>query len=503
MASTEASSSSSKRQGADKKQAWFPLSTRESWAQWWSAPTPKAAENRVLSFVPYLQPSADSQNASVLKAPSEIDQTTFPKDKASNNEDPHGPRRWKSERVDLDGTDRWLNEFSIEKVDEQTDNHLVMLHGYGAGLGFFYKNFEPLSRLVGWKLHALDLLGMGCSSRPPFRIHAKTKEAKITEAESWFIDSLEEWRVKKGINRFTLLGHSLGGYMAAAYTLKYPGRVNKLILASPVGIPEDPYAVNDPLPDNPSEGGLATELRQDVDNDSQSRSSTKKTSGPGRPYPKWLTYLWDANVSPFQIVRWSGGFGPRLISGWSSRRFAHLPEDEAKALHEYTFGLFRQKGSSEYALAYILAPGAFARSPLIRRIGGIGRQPLTSSSSSPSKATPNDRLNDMKKPDSSPTKTTFDNNRVETENGIPVVLMYGSHDWMDASAGREAARILNAESRKHRKEGEARENGDAKVVDIQKAGHHLYLDNPEQFNDVITEELRDVEVREKRLGYQS
>ena len=37
--------------------------------------------------------------------------------------------------------------------------------------------------------------------------------------------------------------------MAVAYALKYPGHLNKLILASPVGIPEDPYAVNADMPE--------------------------------------------------------------------------------------------------------------------------------------------------------------------------------------------------------------------------------------------------------------
>lgn len=136
--------------------------------------------------------------------------------------------------------------------------------GYGAGLGFFYKNFEGLSRVKGWKIYALDLLGMGRSSRPAFRIHTKDRQGSIAEAEDWFIDALEEWRVQKRIDRFTLLGHSLGGYMAVAYALKYPGHLNKLVLASPVGIPEDPYAVNAEMP-GPSDSTLANEFTQDQD----------------------------------------------------------------------------------------------------------------------------------------------------------------------------------------------------------------------------------------------
>ena len=45
-------------------------------------------------------------------------------------------------------------------------------------------------------------------------------------------------RVKRGLEKFTLMGHSLGGYLAVCYALKYPGRLDKLILASPVGITE-------------------------------------------------------------------------------------------------------------------------------------------------------------------------------------------------------------------------------------------------------------------------
>lgn len=176
----------------------------------------------------------------------------------------------------LSGKNRALNEFSVERVEEEVEQNLVMLHGYGAGLGFFYRNFEGLSRVPGWKVYALDLLGMGRSSRPPFRIRAKDRQTSIREAENWFIDALEEWRIARKIDRFTLMGHSLGGYMAVAYALKYPGHLNKLVLASPVGIPEDPYAVNAGMPD-PSDSTMANEFSQD---------QTETTNAPIRISPK-------------------------------------------------------------------------------------------------------------------------------------------------------------------------------------------------------------------------
>ena len=406
--------------------------------------------------------------------------------------------------VKLGGRNRALNEFSVERLDEAHEQNLVMLHGYGAGLGFFYKNFEGLSRVPGWTVYALDLLGMGRSSRPPFRVHAKDRQKSITEAEEWFVDALEEWRVKRNIHRFTLLGHSLGGYMAVAYALKYPGHLDKLILASPVGIPEDPYAVNAAMPD-PTDSTVTNEFSQDQaattehsnpeipdsaktkgDNNNflNARSKAQKQdvsgddtdpSAPRKPLPKWLTYLWDANISPFSLVRWAGPLGPRFVSGWTSRRFSHLPPDEAQALHNYAYSLFKQRGSGEYALAYILAPGAFARSPLIRRIHGVGRQMITTNGSATSSVAVAQQ---------------------RRENGIPIVLMYGENDWMDIAGGYAAEQKINEERERALQSASTDEKkhdrGSAKCLIIKKAGHHVYLDGFEEFNKVMREEMMDV-----------
>ena len=469
-----------------------------------------------MSYIPYLkQPPTHTQTGKTV--PSETQSTSsFSEssgDKVSavqthSNSDPYGPRQWHSKLVKLSGKNRALNEFSVERIDEEIDQNLVMLHGYGAGLGFFYKNFEGLSRVKGWKVYALDLLGMGRSSRPPFKLNAKDRQQSITEAENWFIDALEEWRVKEKIDRFTLLGHSLGGYMAVAYALKYPGHLNKLVLASPVGIPEDPYAVNAEMPE-PQDSTLANEFTQDQqvdvkdssnpqipesakigDNNNflnarsraqQASNGSDKTPPPRKPLPKWLTYLWDANISPFSLVRWSGPLGPRFVSGWTSRRFSHLGPEEAQALHTYAYSLFKQRGSGEYALAYILAPGAFARSPLIRRIQGVGRQYL--------------------QPDGSITSSVESAGR-KRENGVPIVLMYGENDWMDIAGGyaaeqklkEEKAKILSTATAEERKS----DNGSAKVMVIKKAGHHVYLDGWEEFNEVMREEMEDVSRRQKQ-----
>jgi cardiolipin-specific phospholipase len=436
--------------------------------------------------------------------------------------DPYGPRRWHSHLVKLSGRNRALNEFSVERIGEPVEENLVMLHGYGAGLGFYYKNFEALSRVPGWKIWALDMLGMGRSSRPNFRIQSKDPKKKIEEAENWFIDALEEWRIQKKLEKFTLLGHSLGGYLSVAYALKYPGRLNKLILVSPVGIPEDPWAVSSDAP-HPESSTMANEFTQDqgetteyanlsrthsnsknipaqamnADNlatEARGKPSTQannndEPSNPPRRLPKWFSYLWDANISPFSIVRLTGPLGLLFVSSWTSRRFSQMPPPESQALHDYAYSLFRQKGSGEYALSYLLAPGAFARSPLINRIERVGRLPLSQSSQTSNSPTPADQM-------ASP-------ENIAKETGIPVILMYGDHDWMDVKGGFAAEKKLNAMREtvlKTATEAEKKaENGKAKVIIVKKAGHHVYLDGWEEFNEIMEQELTETRDYERRL----
>jgi cardiolipin-specific phospholipase len=142
----------------------------------------------------------------------------------------------------------------------------------------------------------------------------------------------------------TLFGHSLGGYFATCYALKYPERVEKLILVSPAGIPENSPEQQSKLVSNtvnPQETleREASEIGASLQAEAAAAENIAKqqvsTSPPRSRMPAWATYLWDRNVTPMSIIRAIGPFGPSLVHTYTSRRFAHLDLSEQHDLYDY------------------------------------------------------------------------------------------------------------------------------------------------------------------------
>lgn len=89
-----------------------------------------------MSFIPYLRkPPTHTQTGNMAPAADEKPELTVHADEKSptattdSAQDPFGPRQWHSNLVPLSGKNRALNEFSVERLGEETDQNLVMLHG--------------------------------------------------------------------------------------------------------------------------------------------------------------------------------------------------------------------------------------------------------------------------------------------------------------------------------------------------------------------------------------
>ena len=133
-------------------------------------------------------------------------------------------------------------------------------------------------------------------------------------ATNFFLDSLEELRISLRVENFTLAGHSLGGYLCAKYTLKYPTEVKALVLISPVGLPAPPN-IGDDNKDSP--GNLHVS-RHDTHTAAEGVESHHRQSPPvstyhnassSLPFSTWLfVNLWKYNYTPQMILRAIGTY---------------------------------------------------------------------------------------------------------------------------------------------------------------------------------------------------
>jgi pimeloyl-ACP methyl ester carboxylesterase len=107
-------------------------------------------------------------------------------------------------------------------MNEESENTpIVMVHGFGAGSAFWAMNLEEISK--DHPVYAFDSLGFARSSRPEFSDDPE-------EIEQQFVESIERWREVMGFEKMVLLGHSFGGFQTSSYALKYPERLEHLIL---------------------------------------------------------------------------------------------------------------------------------------------------------------------------------------------------------------------------------------------------------------------------------
>jgi len=109
---------------------------------------------------------------------------------------------------------------------------LVLVHGLGGDADQWAWCLEPLS--ATHRVIALELLGFGRSDKP-----------LISYRIAGFVEVLERFLQTLGIERASLLGHSLGGWIAAAFALQFPLRVDKLVLNDAAGI--DAGAIEPPI----------------------------------------------------------------------------------------------------------------------------------------------------------------------------------------------------------------------------------------------------------------
>jgi len=101
----------------------------------------------------------------------------------------------------------------------------VCVHGLTTGSYVWDPTVAILTRM-GYRVLRYDLYGRGYSDRPAG-----------TQDRAFFLTQLEEILDDQGVeDQILLIGYSMGGSIAAAFTAQHPQRIDRLVLLAPAGL---------------------------------------------------------------------------------------------------------------------------------------------------------------------------------------------------------------------------------------------------------------------------
>ena len=117
-----------------------------------------------------------------------------------------------------------IDDLRIRYIDAGAGTPVLFIHGLGASMYAWRKNLAPVMA-AGFRVVALDLLGFGSSDKPA---HGYTNAAYAHLVVA-LMDSLH-------LPDAVLVGHSMGGEIAAEVAIAFPTRVRGLVLMAAAGL---------------------------------------------------------------------------------------------------------------------------------------------------------------------------------------------------------------------------------------------------------------------------
>ena len=110
----------------------------------------------------------------------------------------------------------------ISYVEAGSGPTVILLHGLGGSARGWQPNIGPLAE----KFHviAVDQIGFGKSDKPLTNYRIRT-----------YVDFLDQFCKQLKIERASLVGSSMGGWIGVLFTAAFPDRVDKLVLADAAG----------------------------------------------------------------------------------------------------------------------------------------------------------------------------------------------------------------------------------------------------------------------------
>jgi pimeloyl-ACP methyl ester carboxylesterase len=129
----------------------------------------------------------------------------------------------------LYGQDVRMAYMDVSPAGTPNGRTVVLLHGMNFG-GFYFSGPIELLRNAGFRVVVPDQIGFGRSSKAiiPYNFHDMARNTRK------LLESL-------GVTRAAIVGHSMGGMLAARFAASYPELTERLVIYNPIGLTDPRY----------------------------------------------------------------------------------------------------------------------------------------------------------------------------------------------------------------------------------------------------------------------
>lgn len=126
--------------------------------------------------------------------------------------------------INTEGQDIKMAYMDVAPTITANGRTVILFHGKNFG-GYYWGNVIKALTSNGYRVIAPDQIGFGKSSKP--FIHYSFHQMAAWNKK--LLDTL-------GVQKASVLGHSMGGMLATRFALMYPEKVEKLLLENPIGL---------------------------------------------------------------------------------------------------------------------------------------------------------------------------------------------------------------------------------------------------------------------------
>lgn len=177
---------------------------------------------------------------------------------------------------------------------------IMLLHGKNFNGAYWEETAKRLAAGEGFRVIIPDQIGFGKSSKPEHYQYTFQQLAMNTKA---VLDTL-------GIEKTSVLGHSMGGMLATRFVLMYPEMTDKFILVNPIGLEDWKLKV----PYKPVEWWYKNELKKNYESIKKYQMESYYDNNWKPAYDEWVNLLagWTLNID-YPRIAWNAALTYDMI----------------------------------------------------------------------------------------------------------------------------------------------------------------------------------------------